>query len=125
MKVNAIRTNLVGTNFASRRKEAPEGYEWARDYGCPEGGLYLRQVDKDTISINRNPELERIIRSYRQEAPEGYEWAKDDGCPEGGLYLREIKDTRSKNKDPMSCCPKGHVPYYTYDGRCIYIPTKK
>ena len=62
MKVNAIRTNLVGTNFASRRKEAPEGYEWARDYGCPEDGSFLRKkVDKGNCEGRANECEHRAI----------------------------------------------------------------
>ncbi len=100
MNVNAIRTNLAGVRFGSYRQEAPEGYEWAKDDGCPEGGLYLRRKIDKCQCRDRANECE----------------------------LRAIEKDKEKNPiniDPMSCCPKGHVPYYTYDGRCIYIPTKK
>lgn len=61
MNVNAIKTNLAGVRFGSHRPEAPEGYEWAKDDGCPEGGLYLRQIDKDTVQISTRPEGKRVF----------------------------------------------------------------
>lgn len=95
MKVNAIRTNLVGTNFASRRKEAPEGYEWARDYGCPEDGSFLRKkVDKCNCEGRANECEHRAIE-------------------------------KNKEKNPINIAPEGYAPYFTYDGKCVYIPVKK
>ena len=134
MNLKGISLNLAGVNFKSKLPQAPEGYEYARDYGCPEGGMYLRKLEEDTFESPskraeklRQEELEYYEKSQR-ECPEGYKtfFTDDDRCvfiPDNETMSHKAKVRDKVYSDAIQHdCPKGYRPFYTDDGRCIFVP---
>ena len=62
-----MNLKLSGLNFTRNLPELQEGYEWAKDDGCHEGGMYPRR------RLERTPESDNFERTSRkEECPQGY-----------------------------------------------------